>query len=117
MFIGYSDNTSLLAWLTTQRGLVAFHGPMIEGRLARGEAGYDRDTFRRCLCVGRTDGRGVAPAAGGASARRGAPACCVGGTLTQLLASLGTPYAFNPPPGACCSSMKSASGRTGSIAC
>ena len=23
----------------------------------------------------------------------------VGGTLTQLLASLGTPYAFDPPPG------------------
>ena len=31
-------------------GIVSFHGPMLEGRLAQGEAGYDRDTFLRCLC-------------------------------------------------------------------
>ena len=49
-FIGYSDNTSLLSWLTLKCGIVSFHGPMVEGRLARGEAGYDRDTFIRCLC-------------------------------------------------------------------
>ena len=41
-FIGYSDNTSILAWLTTRCGVVSFHGPMLEGRLARGEAAYDR---------------------------------------------------------------------------
>jgi muramoyltetrapeptide carboxypeptidase len=45
-FIGYSDNTSLLTWLTLQTDIVTFHGPMIEGRFARGEAGYDRDSFR-----------------------------------------------------------------------
>ena len=49
-FIGYSDNTSVLSWLTLTCGIVSFHGPMIEGRLAEGEAGYDRDTFARCLC-------------------------------------------------------------------
>ena len=49
-FIGYSDNTSILTWLTLQCGIVSFHGPMIEGRLARGAEGYDRDTFTRCLC-------------------------------------------------------------------
>ena len=50
-FIGYSDNT-VAADLAHARtcGLVAFHGPMLEGRLAKGQAGYDRDTFRRCLC-------------------------------------------------------------------
>src|SRR5262249_39176681 len=48
-FIGYSDNTSLLIWLTHRCGIVSFHGPMIEGRLAKGAAGYDADTFGRVL--------------------------------------------------------------------
>jgi muramoyltetrapeptide carboxypeptidase len=34
-FIGYSDNTSLMSWLTLGCGIVTFHGPMLEGRLAR----------------------------------------------------------------------------------
>jgi muramoyltetrapeptide carboxypeptidase len=97
-FIAYSDNTSLLAWLTLACGVVTFHGPMLEGRLARGEAGYDRDTFRRCLCRASAVGEIVHPRletlvsgeAGG---------MLIGGTLTQLTASLGTPYAFDPPPG------------------
>src|SRR6476469_6833481 len=41
-FIGYGDNTSILSWLTTRCGIVSVHGPMLEGRLAKGEAGYDR---------------------------------------------------------------------------
>src|SRR5258708_35491081 len=51
-FIGYSDNTSLLTWLTGQCGLAAFHGPMLEGRFAKGEAAYDLDTFTRVLTRG-----------------------------------------------------------------
>ena len=97
-FIGYSDNTSILSWLTLQCGLVSFHGPMIEGRLARGEDGYDRDTFIRCLCRPEAPGEITHPrlevlAPGEASGM------LLGGTLTQLTASLGTPYAFDPPPG------------------
>ena len=46
LFIGYSDNTSLLSWLTCQCGITALHGPMIEGRLAGG-AGYDRAVVPR----------------------------------------------------------------------
>ena len=46
LFIGYSDITSLLSWQSTH-GSVAFHGPMIDGRLARGPAGYDRESFLR----------------------------------------------------------------------
>ena len=41
----------------------------------------------------------------------------VGGTLTQLAGSLGTPYAFDPPPGCVLFLDEVASGRTGSIAC
>jgi muramoyltetrapeptide carboxypeptidase len=95
-FIGYSDNTSILSWLTLQCGIVSFHGPMIEGRLARGEAGYDRDTFARCLCRTEPPGEITHPrleviAPGEASGM------LLGGTLTQLTASLGTPYSFDPP--------------------
>ena len=98
IFIGYSDNTSLLTWLTGRCDIVSFHGPMLEGRLARGAAGYDRDTFDRVLTRAEPAGRIGDPrletlfpgeAAGVLS----------GGTLTQLAASLGTPYAFDPPAG------------------
>ena len=97
-FIGYSDNTSILAWLTTRCGLVSFHGPMLEGRLARGAAGYDRDTFERCLCRTQPAGEIAHPQL--ESLKPGdAAGILVGGTLTQLTASLGTPYAFDPPSG------------------
>ena len=97
-FIGYSDNTSLLAWLTGSCGIVAFHGPMLEGRLAKGESAYDRDSFERVL---------TQPAAAGPIThpqvevlRNGeAGGVLLGGTLTQVLASFGTPYAFDPPAG------------------
>lgn len=95
-FVAYSDNTSLLAWLTLARGIVTFHGPMIEGRLAKGAAGYDRDSFHRCLCSTNPIGELGAP--GVLGLRDGdATGMLVGGTLTQLASSLGTPYAFDPP--------------------
>ncbi len=97
-FIGYSDTTSLLTWLTLQCGIVSFHGPMIEGRLARGEAGYDRDSFTRCLR--RAEAPGLMSHPGIDVIKSGeATGMLTGGTLTQLVASLGTPYAFNPPSG------------------
>lgn len=97
-FIGYSDNTSLLTWLTQTQHLVTFHGPMLEGRLARGAAGYDRDTFERCLC--RTEPPGEITHPSLEVVKHGsARGVLVGGTLTQLTASLGTPYAFDPPAG------------------
>jgi muramoyltetrapeptide carboxypeptidase len=97
-FIGYSDNTSLLSWITLQCGVVSFHGPMLEGRLAIGEAGYDRDSFQRVLTRAAPAGPIRHPAV--VTLRAGeASGLLVGGTLTQLTASLGTPYAFDPPAG------------------
>jgi muramoyltetrapeptide carboxypeptidase len=97
-FIGYSDNTSILSWLTTRKGIVTIHGPMIEGRLAHGESGYDRDTFLRC--VSRPEPMGEISHPQTETLREGECAgVLVGGTLTQLVGSLGTPYAFDPPPG------------------
>jgi len=97
-FIGYSDNTSLLSWLTTTCGIVSFHGPMLEGRLAKGEDRYDRDTFDRVLTRSEPAGPITHP---NLETLRGGEAVgmLVGGTLTQLMASLGTPYVFDPPHG------------------
>jgi muramoyltetrapeptide carboxypeptidase len=95
-FIGYSDNTSLLAWITTGCGVVAFHGPMIEGRFARGEGGYDADTFTRVLTRAEPAGEITHPKLE-VLAPGEAAGMLLGGTLTQIVASLGTPFAFDPP--------------------
>ena len=97
-FIGYSDNTSLLSWLTLTGRIVSFHGPMLEGRLARGPAGYDRDTFIRCLCRPQPADEITHPQVEVLHSGEAA-GMLIGGTLTQLCASLGTPYAFDPPVG------------------
>jgi muramoyltetrapeptide carboxypeptidase len=97
-FVGYSDNTSVITWLMQDCGMVAFHGPMIEGRLAKGAGGYDADTFVRCLCRAEPLGE-LRPPTLEVLWPGEAVGPLVGGTLTQLVASLGTPYAFAPPPG------------------
>jgi muramoyltetrapeptide carboxypeptidase len=97
-FIGYSDNTSLMIWLMQACDVVTFHGPMVEGRLARGAAGYDADSLRRCLFFPLPAGE-IASASLEILAPGEAAGELVGGTLTQLVASLGTPYAFDPPAG------------------
>jgi muramoyltetrapeptide carboxypeptidase len=97
-FVGYSDLTALLTFLTLQCGVVAFHGPMLAGRLGRGAAGYDRDSFERALCRREPLGE-LAPPSLEAIRKGDARGMLTGGTLTQLLASLATPYAFAPPPG------------------
>jgi muramoyltetrapeptide carboxypeptidase len=98
IFVGYSDTTSLLTWLTLQCGVVSFHGPMLEGRFARGSEGYDRDSFLSTVCRAEPPGEITHPRL--EALRPGeAEGMLIGGTLTQLVASLGTPYAFDPPPG------------------
>lgn len=97
-FIGYSDNTSILSWLTLAHGIVSFHGPMIEGRFARGDAGYDRETFTRSLM--RPEAPGLVTHPQVEVLREGeASGMLIGGTLTQITSSLGTPFAFDPPRG------------------
>jgi muramoyltetrapeptide carboxypeptidase len=97
-FVGYSDTTTLLGFLTTGCGIVAFHGPMIDRRLAHGEDGYDRASFLNALC--RPEALGELTPPGLETLRTGeAVGPLLGGTLTQILASLGTTYAFDPPAG------------------
>jgi muramoyltetrapeptide carboxypeptidase len=97
LFIGYSDTTSLLTWLTCTCGITALHGPMLEGRLAKGSAGYDEASFLQ-LVQGERDFE-LAPE--GITALRDGEAVgpLFGGNLTQLISSLGTPFAFDPPAG------------------
>jgi len=98
VFVGYSDITTMLTWLTLQGGLVTFHGPMLAGRFSQGIDGYDRETFLRAVAA--TEPIGELPGGTLEVIRPGeASGMLIGGTLTQLLASLGTPYAFDPPPG------------------
>jgi muramoyltetrapeptide carboxypeptidase len=96
LFIGYSDNTSIMSWLTCQCGITALYGPMLDRRLSRGPAGYDESSFMALL----QGGAGLTLAPDGLLVLQPGEAVgpLYGGTLTQLVSSLGTPYAFDPPP-------------------
>jgi len=96
LFIGYSDNTSIMSWLTCQCGITALHGPMLDRRLSRGPAGYDESSFMALL----QGGAGLTLAPDGLLVLQPGEVVgpLYGGTLTQLVSSLGTPYAFDPPP-------------------
>ena len=97
-FIGYSDLTALLTFLTTACDLVAFHGPMLAGRFSRGADGYDHDSFINAVSRREPLGELTTPAV--ETVRGGeVRGPLYGGTLTQLVASLGTPFAFAPPQG------------------
>lgn len=95
IFVGYSDTTAILTWLTCHRGLTALHGPMVEGRLAKGADGYDATSLLSFLQGG--SGVELAPDGLAVLSAGEAAAPLYGGTLSVLAASLGTPYAFMPP--------------------
>jgi muramoyltetrapeptide carboxypeptidase len=97
-FIGYSDLTAMLTYLTIGCGMVAFHGPMLDRRLSKGAAGYDLDSFSYALT--RAEPMGELSPPDLETIRAGdAKGMLLGGTVTQLLASIGTPFAFAPPRG------------------
>jgi muramoyltetrapeptide carboxypeptidase len=97
-FIGYSDLTTVLTYLTLQCGIVSFHGPMLDRRLGNGIDAYDRGSFINALSS--PVALGELPAPDLQVLRQGeATGPLVGGTLAQLVASLGTPYAFKPSQG------------------
>jgi muramoyltetrapeptide carboxypeptidase len=97
-FVGCSDLTAVLTFLTIGCDLVAFHGPMLAGGSSLGRGGYDQASFLASLT--RREPLGELTAEGVEVLRPGeARGPLLGGTLTQLLASLATPFAFDPPPG------------------
>lgn len=97
IFVGYSDITALLC-LHVQLGITCFHGAMIEGRIAKGGEGYDRSSFLACVSDPEPAGE-LAPPELEALKRGEATGMLVGGTLTQIVSLLGTPWAYEPPEG------------------
>lgn len=97
-FIGYSDLTIVLNFLTIQCGMVAFHGPMLGDNLSHGIARYDRTSLLNATT--RAEPMGELAPPGLEVIRPGeVSGILLGGTVTQLLATMGTTFAFEPPQG------------------
>ncbi len=98
LFVGYSDVTAVMTFLTIRCGVVALHGPCVAAGLHGGPVGYDESTLVRAMTL--AEPLGVLPAPGLEALVPGdASGPLFGGNLTQLAASLGTPYRFEPPIG------------------
>jgi muramoyltetrapeptide carboxypeptidase len=96
-FIGYSDVTSVHAFLNCHVRLASVHGAMIAGRIAAGPEGFDAASWLGSL---QATPLGELALDGVEVIRQGeALGPLFGGTLTQLVASLGTPHEFLAPPG------------------
>jgi len=96
-FIGYSDLTTIHSWLGCQAGVTSVHGPMLDHKLSAGPDAYDAVSFLRSLSpepVGELQPDGVETLNAGEAAGP-----LFGGTLSQLVGSLGTPWPFAPPAG------------------
>jgi len=97
-FIGYSDLTIILNYLTIQCGVVSFHGPMLGDTFGHGGSRYDRASFLNAVSraepMGELSPPGLEVVHGGT-----AQGVLLGGTVTQLLATMGTKFAFDPPEG------------------
>jgi muramoyltetrapeptide carboxypeptidase len=90
VFVGYSDVTTLLTWITDQTGLVTFHGPMVAKDFAS-PGGVDISSWQAAL-TGQSlwqiaSDSGAVPLVEGS-----AEGTLYGGCLSMLAASLGTPY-------------------------
>ncbi len=95
--VGYSDVTSLHVWLNCHVGVTSIHGPMIDRKIAAGTAAFDAGSFLGSLGpapLGELAVDGLETVVAG-----DVTGALYGGTISQLLGSLGTPYAFAPPPG------------------
>jgi muramoyltetrapeptide carboxypeptidase len=90
IFVGYSDNTSLLTYFTDAAGLVTFHGPMAAKDWAH-EDGVDLPSWQSALSQSAPwDVPLNAEATGCIDGD--AQGILYGGCLSILVASLGTPY-------------------------
>ncbi|RMH19042.1 MAG: LD-carboxypeptidase, partial [Acidobacteria bacterium] len=88
-YVGYSDLTPFLLQVVARLGLAVFHGPMVAADFARGLTADEQEHF-----LGAVGGRWprLLPIAG----CRAAGSCegtLLGGCLSMLTATLGTPFA------------------------
>jgi muramoyltetrapeptide carboxypeptidase len=92
IFVGYSDNTTLLTYFADSAGFVTFHGPMVTKDFAV-ENGIDLSSWEEAVT-----GRGVWELDSGVESgakplvEGSAEGILYGGCLSMLAASLGTPY-------------------------
>jgi muramoyltetrapeptide carboxypeptidase len=91
VFIGYSDHTSLHCWMQNEANLVTYYAPMVAADFAR-ENGVDQPSWDQCFS-GAGDWT-LGPQAGLRVLRPGvADGVLLGGCISILAQSLGTPYA------------------------
>jgi muramoyltetrapeptide carboxypeptidase len=93
MFVGYSDLTSLQIFLWQKFRWVTFYGPMVAAGLDKGAEipeGYDRESLMRA--VTETKRGWVMDLKGQALAPGVAEGTLLGGCLTMVETSLGTPW-------------------------
>jgi len=89
VFAGYSDVTILLNWLLQRCGMVTFHAPMVAMDFARGLTQRSRDQFWGTL----TGEKWMWQVAVGEIIRAGkVQGEMMGGCLSVLVTTLGTPY-------------------------
>lgn len=89
IFTGYSDVTILLNWFLQRCGMVTFHGPMVAMDFARGLTQRSRDHFWGTL----TGEKWMWQVVVGEIIRPGkVQAEMLGGCLSVLVTTLGTPY-------------------------
>lgn len=89
IFVGYSDVCILLNWLLGHCGMATFHGPMVAMDLARGLAGRSADFFWATLLGEK---RAWEVKVEGVVRTGRAEAAMMGGCLSILVTTLGTPY-------------------------
>ncbi|HEX2225110.1 MAG TPA: LD-carboxypeptidase [Thermoanaerobaculia bacterium] len=95
-YVGYSDLTPFLLGVVRRLGLVAFHGPLVAGELARGLSPVEEASFLDAL-AGRYPAEQpfaswVRPPRRLNGQSRAASGPLLGGCLSLLAATAGTPY-------------------------
>jgi len=92
IFLGYSDITSLLTYISDAIGLVTFHGPMVAKDFAHSD-GIDLGSWEAALTAPSAWTINFGAESGAKSLVVGsAEGKLYGGCLSMLVASLGTPY-------------------------
>jgi muramoyltetrapeptide carboxypeptidase len=96
LLIGFSDITALQVFLWQRHGWVTLYGPMAAAHLDRGagkRGGYDAASFAGATSV--TRGGWEIPLRGRAMVRGSATGRVLGGCVTLLQTTLGTPWEFD----------------------
>lgn len=92
IFVGYSDNTTLLTWFADSAGFVTFHGPMLTKDFAV-EGGIDPQSWEAAVSGATEWALSSGPDTGAKPLVEGfAQGILYGGCLSMLVAALGTPY-------------------------